>query len=65
MKSLNDFDNSRVYEEYLRRYYAGQALNGLLSLPHDSDDGEFTPQAIAEDAVEMADALVKEIFRNI
>lgn len=67
MKARNEFASDQEYRDYLTIYFAGQAMPGLLCLPHgpDEDPAKYTVEHIAEISVESAAALVKAVEKHI
>lgn len=63
MKARHEFPDDDLYSDYLRHYYAGLAMNGILSNPQ--LDIETTPvETIAQDAVMFADALIEQLSKQ-
>ena len=63
MKSRNEFTTNEEYNEYLRIYFAGLAMQGLLALP---DKGTFASfdeaiEWMCEVSVKFADELLKQL----
>ena len=59
MKSQSDFQDQESYRSYLKNYYAGQILQGLVVA---ADNNLFTRQVMAEKvdkAVYLADRLIR------
>ena len=63
MKSINEFITNEEYNEYLRIYFAGLALQGLLALPDKGTYGSFDEaiERICEVSVKFADELLKQL----
>lgn len=64
MKSRNEFTTNEEYNEYLRIYFAGLAMQGFISSPntYETDGKEIRTQTeIAIFAVDMADELLKQL----
>ncbi|MDO9141919.1 MAG: hypothetical protein Q7U38_16485 [Methylobacter sp.] len=64
MKSQSDFKDQDNYRDYLRSYYAGQILQGLVVA---ADNNLFTRQIMAEKvdkAVYLADRLIRTLGSN-
>ena len=56
MKSRNEFTTNEEYNEYLRIYFAGLAIQGLLA----SNSGQTTKYLVKK-AIESADELLKQL----
>lgn len=52
------------YYNYLRHYFAGQALMGLCANPHSWIDENGDAPSLARFAVARADALISELNRD-
>lgn len=61
MKARFDFSTDGEYEEYLRHYFAGQALMGICA--HPDTWGKDSFEKIARAAIEAADALLAELAK--
>ena len=63
MKSRNEFTTNEEYNEYLRIYFAGLALQGLLALPDKGIYSSFDEaiERICEVSVKFADELLKQL----
>ena len=63
MKSRNEFTTNEEYNEYLRIYFAGLAMQGLLALPDKGTYGSFDEaiERICEVSVKFADELLKQL----
>ena len=68
MQSINEFKSDEAYYKYLRKYYAGQAIAGILANSNQEvcdkttvNGGWHYPNVIAKLAVEIADATIKEL----
>ena len=63
MKSRNEFTTNEEYNEYLRIYFAGLAIQGLLSLPDKGTFGSFDEaiEWMCEVSVKFADELLKQL----
>lgn len=59
MKSTQDFSSHEDYKKYLRTYFAGLAMQGLLA----SNDGRES-DIIARHSIELADALLDELEKE-
>ena len=63
MKSRNEFTTKEEYNEYLRIYFAGLAMQGLISNPNivrpKKSDKEF--KDFSEKAIKYADELLKQL----
>ena len=63
MKSRNEFTTNEEYNEYLRIYFAGLALQGMISNPitvrPKKSDEEF--KDFSERAIKYADELLKQL----
>ena len=57
MKSLNDFGSKEEYEEYLRVYFAGKAMEGFLA----ATEGAYFGDSIVAQSVKLADKLIREL----
>ena len=63
MKSRNEFTTNEEYNEYLRIYFAGLAMQGLIS----SCDWNVTffnkdlIEATSKNAIDLADELLKQL----
>lgn len=62
MKSLYDFSSADQYREYLRTYFAGLAMQGLIA-GHDMYT-VLSPEAKASLSVQCADALLVELNKK-
>lgn len=62
MKARHEFESIEAWEEYLRYYYAGQAMHGLLAAnqPFVEAGGDWNKN-VGESSVEFADALIKAL----
>jgi len=68
MKSRSEFRYKEEYLNYLRDYYAGLAMQGLLSI-YDSTGDRVVPNLsnsiyMAELSVKAADALINELNKE-
>ena len=65
MKSRNEFTTNEEYNEYLRIYFAGLAMQGLLANCNggmtSGGNHVFSPNGISELAVLHADELLKQL----
>ena len=63
MKSRNEFTTNEEYNEYLRIYFSGLAMQGLLALPDKGTYGSFDEaiERICEISVKFADELLKQL----
>ena len=63
MKSRNEFTTNEEYNKYLRIYFAGLAMQGLLALPDKGTYGSFDEaiERICEVSVKFADELLKQL----
>lgn len=65
MKSRNEFTTKEEYNEYLRIYFAGLAMQGLLANCNggmtSGGNHVFSPNGISELAVLHADELLKRL----
>ena len=63
MKSRNEFTTNEEYNEYLRIYFTGLAMQGLLALPDKGTFGSFDEaiEWICEFSVKFADELLKQL----
>ena len=63
MKSRNEFTTNEEYNKYLRIYFAGLAMQGLLALPDKGTYGSFDEaiERICEISVKFADELLKQL----
>ena len=65
MKSRNEFTTTEEYNEYLRIYFAGLAMQGLLANCNggmtSGGNRIFSPNGISELAVLHADELLKQL----
>lgn len=59
MKARHEFESDQAYTEYLKHYYAGQAMQGMLSISYWSDR-----EYLAELAIMHAHALIKALNEN-
>lgn len=59
MKSRDDFKTDGEYREYLRKYFAALAMQGLLS-----NGGQVNHQVVAAFAIRTADALLLELEKT-
>lgn len=75
MKARQDFDSEKDWQEYLRYFYAGQIIQGLMANPerykYITDlfarrevDHEGATQKNAHKAVKMTDALIAELNKG-
>ena len=55
MKSRNEFTTKEEYNEYLRTYFTGLAMQGLLN------NTAFTVKFIASKSVQIAEELLKQL----
>jgi hypothetical protein len=60
MKARHEFESLEDYKEYLRHYYAGLAMQGMLANP-ELEVNTTPAETIAEDAVVQADALISQL----
>lgn len=58
MKARYEFGSDDEYRAYLRVYFAGCALRGILANPYYRSAEEF----VARDILNVADAMVAELF---
>ena len=66
MKSRNEFTTTEEYNEYLRIYFAGLAMQGMLSNSGTSNylKGNIdllVPELVSKFAIEYADELLKQL----
>lgn len=67
MKSRTDFLYNDDWVEYLRQYYAGLAMQGLMSRQINPYNSGYVPSddiilsSVAVYAVKISDALIKEL----
>ena len=68
MKSKNDFENEGLYFEYLRNYYAGLAMSGIMSNPTYTDrlikldeNGGGFDMSVSIDAINVANKMVSTL----
>ena len=63
MKLRNEFTTNEEYNEYLRIYFAGLAMQGLLALPDKGTFGSFDEaiEWVCEVSVKFADELLKQL----
>ena len=65
MKSRNEFTTNEEYNEYLRIYFVGLAMQGLLANCNggmtSGGNHVFSPNGISELAVLHADELLKQL----
>ena len=65
MKSRNEFTTNEEYNEYLRIYFTGLAMQGLLANCNggmtSGGNHVFSPNGISELAVLHADELLKQL----
>ena len=65
MKSRNEFTTNEEYNEYLRIYFAGLAMQGLLANSYggmtSGGSRTFSPNEISKLAVLHADELLKQL----
>ena len=63
MKSRNEFTTNEEYNEYLRIYFAGLAMQGLLALPDKGTYNSFDEaiERICEVSIKFADELLKQL----
>ena len=57
MKARHEFESSEDYQDYLRVYFSGIAMQGFLVI----DGNIATIEKKCEAAVRYADALIKEL----
>ena len=62
MKSRNEFTTNEEYNEYLRIYFAGLAMQGLLSsFMYNAENGFYGKDVVVSTAIEYADELLKQL----
>ena len=63
MKSRNEFTTNEEYNEYLRIYFTGLAMQGLLALPDKGTYNSFDEaiERICELSIKFADELLKQL----
>ena len=63
MKLRNEFTTNEEYNEYLRIYFAGLAMQGLLALPDKGTFGSFDEaiEWVCKVSVKFADELLKQL----
>jgi hypothetical protein len=61
MKARHEFSTDELYADYLRYYYAGQAMQGLISkgYPDGMTVQEF--EAVINDSVSIANGLLEKL----
>lgn len=69
MKSRYDFNTEQDYREYLRFYYAGMAMQGLLANPEHRKEYKGQTYLMQSDiycdqAVNLADALIEALNKT-
>lgn len=67
MKSRYDFGTDEQYVEYLRHYYAGQALNGLITNPNINRPSIYNEKECSEFSrvcVQYSESLIKQLKIN-
>lgn len=57
MKSKNEFASEKEYNEYLRKYFAGLAMQGFIS----SGKHNSIPSDICKTSIKLADELLKQL----
>lgn len=62
MKAFHEFNDDKLYKDYLRHYYAGQALQGLLANPASGNDVNAILSCV-HDAVRATDFLLSELSK--
>lgn len=60
MKSRKDFKTKKQYKTYLKHYYSGLALQGILAKKFD-ENGEYLTVTVS-DTMEYADRLIEKLF---
>ena len=63
MKTPDEIPEGLSYQDYLRYYYAGIAMQGLIQKMYTS--GDCDREDVAERSVLMANALIKELEKNV
>jgi len=61
MKSILDFKTIPDYYKYLRGYYAGLAMQGIMANPHTMPTTDEHFNNIIDDAVRVANELIKRL----
>ena len=63
MKSRNEFTTNEEYNEYLRIYFAGLAMQGLLALPYKGTYSSLDEgiERICKFSIKFADELLKQL----
>ena len=61
MKSRNEFTTNEEYNEYLRIYFAGLAMQGILSNRWSMEFGNYNEEEKAEMAIRQAEELLKQL----
>ena len=62
MKSRNEFTTNEEYNEYLRIYFAGLAMQGLMSsFTENAENGFYGTKEVVSTAIEYADELLKQL----
>lgn len=67
MKSRNQFDTTKEYNEYLRTYFAARAMQAILSNPEATRNRKEYGTAeyrVGVIAVQYADELIKQLENN-
>ena len=69
MKSRNEFTTKEEYNEYLRTYFSGLAMQGMLSNPGTSNylKGNIdllVPELVSKFAIEYAEELLKQLEKK-
>lgn len=61
MKSRNEFTTNEEYNEYLRIYFAGLALQGTCSNQEFLKNLNGDPNLVIKACIEIADELLKQL----
>ena len=61
MKSRNEFTTKEEYNEYLRTYFAGLAMQGFCSNQEFLKNLNGDPNLVTKACIEIADELLKQL----
>ena len=64
MKSRNEFTTNEEYNEYLRIYFAGLAMQGFCSNQEFLKNLNGEPNLVIKACIEIADELLKQLEEN-
>lgn len=64
MKARHEFPTDEQYKDYLKHYYVGQAMQGILAASYDLQGlDQNEADAVTRDAIMFADQLLTQLSK--